>query len=710
MVAREGIIRYVYYYMYPSPGRRLFPRSLTPLLGAHPVGTGVARSLGLSSGATLGDLNAAVWQGRSTEQVRRLATEIVQVLNQGIPAELAQVPIFAHRPRVDDLDLSVRTRNALRYGGLVESGRLRPTTVGTVWSLKNFGAVSLLDLLTALEAEEPRHSNESRVLDESATPSRAVRVAASALAKRRWAGSVTAGDPRVGSHLVALDPFATTARSAGEALAEANYTPSQAKRTAAVIRGFTDQVDALRKLTLETELDQIVDALTERASNKTAILARTGLGGAEPLTLEATGQIIGVTRERVRQLERKFKERVDKCDMIWTPVLDRALQKAAELVPASPSALEAGLSSAGLIAGSFSIASLTAAAEIFDKDIPFKHLDGTLAPLGDWAPSSAVRTTTRRQVEHWGATTVDDVEVRLKENGFEVEPRLLRITIEALEGFAWLDEERGWFWVRGTRNRLLNQVRKIMSVAGSIELAELRAGVGRYHRMKGFRPPREVLATLCVDSGDFYRDGDRICGGPDLADWRDVLGSNERKLVQALFDYGPVMRRDDLERIVVAERGLNRSSFYVYLTYSPMLERYAPGVFGLRGAPVTAAEVDAMIPQRVQHQVLQDHGWTNDGRLWAAFRISPAAEATGILGAPAAVRSVTGGSYELYAEDEQPVGTLVIEQNMWGLSPFFRRWGVEAGDFVVIALDITNRQATIAVGTEELLLRYQSGE
>jgi hypothetical protein len=170
------------------------------------------------------------------------------------------------------------------------------------------------------------------------------------------------------------------------------------------------------------------------------------------------------------------------------------------------------------------------------------------------------------------------------------------------------------------------------------------------------------------------------------------------------------MRRDDLERVAVEERGLNRSSFYVYLTYSPMLERYAPGVLGLRGAPVTAAEVDAMIPQRVRHQVLQDHGWTEDGRLWVAFRISPAAETTGILGAPAAVRSVTAGSYELFAEDERPVGTLVIEQNMWGLSPFFRRWGVEAGDLVVIVLDLTRRHATIAVGTDELLLRYQGGE
>lgn len=696
--------------MYPAPGRSLLPRALSPFIGNEPVRDGVARHLGLRSDTTLSDLDETVWRDRSAIEVRDLANEVVRVLSQGLPAELSDVPLFEDRPLLDQLGLSPRTRNALHYGRLVESGRLLPTSVGSVWRLTNFGAVSLLDLLTAVEAKAPRSLGGLREVDTSAKPSPAVQRAAGSLGRKRWATLITAGDPRLGGELAILDPHAKTVREAAETLAAAIYAPSNAKRTAAAIRDFTVRVDALRKLKLEAELNQIVVALTDRVSARAAIMARTGLSGDEPMTLEKAGQVIGVTRERVRQLEKKFTERIAACDGIWCPVLDRALRVAADSVPTSPSMLEAALLDAGLVSSRFSVASLIAAAEIFKKEVPFTDAGANLAPLGNWAPSSTIRTTTRRLVEHWGATTVTDVELRLEEEGFEVEPRLLQLTIESLEGFGWLDQDRGWFWVRGTRNRLLNQAKKIMSVAGSIDLTELRAGVGRHHRMKGFRPPREVLAALCIASGDYSRDGDRIVGGPGLADWRAVLGDNERRLAQALFDYGPVMRRDDLERVVVVERGLNRSSFYVYLTYSPIIERYAAGVFGLRGAPVTAAEVEAMIPPRVRHQVLQDHGWTDDGRLWAAFRISPAAESTGILGAPAAVRSVTGGSYELFAEDERPVGTLVIEQNMWGLSPFFRLWGVEAGDLVVIALDLRSRHATIAVGGEELLLRYQAGE
>jgi hypothetical protein len=393
--------------------------------------------------------------------------------------------------------------------------------------------------------------------------------------------------------------------------------------------------------------------------------------------------------------------------------LDRALQLAGEQLPISASALQDSLREAGIIDSDFSVGSLLSAAELLGREVPFVvPAEGAsdLAPIGNWAPSSVVRSTARRLVEHWGATTVDDLSARLMAQGFDVEPHLLLSTLESIDGFRWLDREREWFWVKGTRNRILNAVQKIMSVAGTIEVAELRVGVGRHHRMKGFRPPRDVLAALCVDSGHYRQEGSRIVGGDDLPDWRDVLGRNEQLLVEALFDAGPVMRRDDLESLVVGQRGLNRSSFYVYLTYSPIIERYAPGVFGLRGAQVSAAQVDSLIPQRVRHQVLQDHGWTKDGKLWAAFRISPASESTGILGAPSAVRSVTSGSFELLAEDGSTVGTLVVEQNMWGLTPYFRRWGVEAGDYVVISLDLAGRRASIVAGTDELLLKYQTGE
>jgi RNA polymerase primary sigma factor len=41
------------------------------------------------------------------------------------------------------------------------------------------------------------------------------------------------------------------------------------------------------------------------AREKTVIAMRYGIGGGEPMTLEQVGQVFGVTRERVRQIEAK---------------------------------------------------------------------------------------------------------------------------------------------------------------------------------------------------------------------------------------------------------------------------------------------------------------------------------------------------------------------------------------------------------------------
>jgi len=695
--------------MYPRPGQDLLPAPLRPYVGHVALRAPVARKFELPATVALGQLGTDVWYGRSSAEVRELADEVIQAVNGLRPSDIADLPLFANSPALNDLDLSVRARNALGYAGLVESGRLRPTTIAAVCALPNFGTISLLDVLTASEDDKQQPSRQLTPAGSTATPSRAVDKAARALMRKRWANAVFISDPRVGSQLHALCPVGSTVREVAEALRSRDYEPGAAKKTAGAIRGFMRAMDALQRLSLESELKQIVEVVTERGAAQKAILARTGFGGEPPLTLEMTSTVIGVTKERVRQIEQRFKKQVSDISL-WTPVLDRTLRQAANLAPISSSELGTALRAAGLTETSFAASSLVSAAQILNKETSFAISRGLVTPLGNWPSISKVRSAAARLVSHWGATTIADLEIELKEGGFEAESHFLVTALAGTNEFRWLDQERGWFWIRGSRNRLLNQVEKIMSVCGSIELGELRAGVGRPYRTSGFRPPREVLATLCVDTKQYLRQGDRISGGPALRDWQEVLGANERLLAQVLFDKGPVMRRDELERIVVTEHGLNRSSFYVYLTYSPIIERYAAGVFGLRGAPVSAAEIDAMIPVRVRHQVLQDFGWTDSGLLWSAYRISPAAESTGILGTPAAIQTAAAGRYELFAENRRPAGTLVIEQAMWGLSPFFRRWGVEAGDVIVIVLDLRTRQATVSVGTDELLLRYQSGE
>ena len=381
------------------------------------------------------------------------------------------------------------------------------------------------------------------------------------------------------------------------------------------------------------------------------ILARLGFGGEAPVTLESAGQFAGLTRERARQLFQKFVKDIGARTRPWTPALDRALRIIRDSIPATNAELQELLYERGACEGEFSLESLDEAARVFKRPWPFL-LDESGFVVGDAdARPRDISAAARKLVTHWGATTIDALLALLEDQGIRTSDTLARTVVESLSDFHWLDDAKEWFWLRDVpRNRLLNQIEKIMVVAGSIELADLRNGVGRHHRMQGFRPPREVLARLCVDTGLYRREGTRIIGGAELPDWKDVLGDIERTLVEVLFDHGPVMRKDELVELAVVDRGLNRNSVSVYLTYSPVLERYAPGVWGLRGAPVTAGDVQVLIPPRVRHQVLQDHGWTADGKLWVAYKLSPAAVESGVLGTPGVLRDVASGPFALFAD------------------------------------------------------------
>lgn len=703
--------------MYPQQDAPLLPPGLEPILGSRPVNRSIIRRYGLPEGLRLRDLGEDVWRRLPPSSIGSLASDVVAATRQSFAEIAASDDLVPIDPSGEGL--SLRARNALFRAGLLGTPWLKHVRLGDLAEEEGVGAKTLLEWLVAGAALADPTDNQAAV-DRGAqratrgTRSRAVRKAASEIRRRRWADDLVGTDPRLGHRLEALRSGAATAREAVERLETDSFEPGAARTKVRQLRELLADVERLRRVPLQEELDQIIDAaLDASASGRTAVKLRLGFGGESPTTLSEAGESVGLTRERVRQLEKRFTDTIV-ASTPWTPVLDKVLKVIAKAAPASANDTEQLLSDKALVRGSFSIQSLLSAARVFGRDVGFEYDSeaGVIFRDGSGLSPRLVSSEARRLTTHWGAATLDALAAELADRG-ATDAALLRVLLETVPNLQWLDDEKEWFWVKGTnRNRLLNQVEKIMSVAGSIEIGELREGVGRFHRMGGFRPPREVLARLCEQSGFYSRDGDLITEGPGLRAWDDVLGQTvEGRIAEALFEQGPVMRRDDLENIVVAEKGVNRSSFYVYLGYSPIIARYAPGVYGLRGARVTAGEVNSLIPPRVRQQRLVDHGWTAEGHVWIAYKMSAAAVQAGVLSVPAAIEDFVSGSYLLSSDDDRPIGTLVVKGNhMWGVGPFYRRWGVEEGDHVVVTIDINHRRARVVSGGEETLLRFQEGE
>lgn len=708
---------------YPLQGRPLLPALLAPYFGDEPVPGPLAAPTGKADMRTFQDLGEGVWASASVKAIHALARHVAAVVGRN-RRRLRGVHerVFVEPVPLDLLPVSQRARNSLLRYAPNDGQVLYPIALADLVRINGLGGTGLLQILSAVEAtRDPGRALNGIAGGATAAarppgasgdvatprPSRAVRTEARKLANRRWSRKVTCNDPRLGRRLRALVPGARTAYAVAQVLPSLHYEPAQARRTATAVRELRREADQMARMTVRRELEQLLAEVTRADHQRVALRRRFGWDGRPPGTLEEAARGIGVTRERVRQLEAKAKKEFLAA---WTPALDRAFRLLADMRLVSASDLQRALRDAKLTSTEFPLESLVRAAEVFGRPIPGLIEHGSIIARTDLVQMiPAIQSAARRLASRWGTSTVAELGSVLADASAAVEEDLVRRSIELLPGIRYLDEEHNWFWITDTKhNRLLSQVRKILSVAGSISIGELRDGVGRPHRMHGFRPPRAVLAKLCRESGAYRVENDRVHGLSDLPDWRHVLAESECVLAAALFDHGPVMRRADLEELVVHGAGMNRSSFYVYLTYSPILARYAPGVYGLRGASVSPGEVKAMIPPFSPVSVISDHGWSSDGRVWIVYHLSAAATKSGVLSVPAALTPVLRGQFGLYTVDGMPIGTVAIDESrMWGLSPFYRRRGVEPGDYVLLVFDLNSRASTIDAGDDTIALAYQ---
>jgi hypothetical protein len=250
------------------------------------------------------------------------------------------------------------------------------------------------------------------------------------------------------------------------------------------------------------------------------------------------------------------------------------------------------------------------------------------------------------------------------------------------------------------KHGLPKTIEKILSVAGSLPVEELRAAVARNRRMWKSPPPEEVLLEFCRQMPGVQVDGRQVYS-PLPHDWRQTLSGVEARLVQVLREHGPVMERGALEDLCVSG-GMNRFSFHAFVASSPVIVQCGHSVYGLLGTKVSPEAVRALVArrraERAPARVLDGFGRTDDGKVWLSYRFSKAASTYAVITVPAMLKDAIHGQFRLLSPTGQPVGTLTAKDGRaWGVGAFLRRWHAAAEARVTITLDLTHRNAIIAV-------------
>lgn len=747
---------------YPRHGQRIAPFSLREILNLpvpqHLCATALSE-IPNEGTLTLADLDENAWSLFPEEVCNRLAVAVINRVRERagtLPIEIRtrHLPVLPEGTTLGDLEIGVRSQNCVKR--LIETGAvatvrdLSSLTIARILKATHFGVTSLVDLLTSLE------SFKLCTGAESSTPDFDPRMYG------RNVGEVSS-DTEVESMLWRwLEEFSGVVPKRIRALhlpkplpdcgglddLELQYRTKNSLRNGGFsedlrgwaevtigdllkIKGFgklclLDLLTALAKqrtgaapkdghqsIGLDHDLLDVIKSAQPKRSARmrernTRVLARylgwDGRGGA---VLQTVGDEFGMSRQRVLQICEPIIKKIRR-DMPSLPALDATISFVANLSPGVADKIENELVEAGLMSMRFRLEGVRSASELLERGVPFtvesRGRTRFVLPIGAGQWTKAIVRIARKSVSRWGVTTTEDVAAQLeRKSGFTIPSDFVIQVLVDRDDFFWLDESRGWFSLHSVpRNRLLNQIEKIVAVAGRIQVSELRGGLSRFHRLQGFAPPRRVLLELCRCVPMYRVEDDTIIADPPL-DFLSVLGQNEQIMVRVLRAEGPVLRTTEFEEHCLSA-GMNRATFWQYLQYSPIIERYATGVYGLRGAEVAPGVAESEVLRRRLNRVLRDYGWTKDGRIRLSYRLSKGLAGNGVPSIPAAMKGFIKGEFQIKTPDGTRFGKFVSgESGAWGLGPLFRRRGAEPDDFLLLILDLNRREAIAYLGDESVL-------
>jgi hypothetical protein len=727
------------------PTQRLLPRALGQKLGHLPLPRWVAECCGLHQNASVSDLAAV--SAPSANDARGALEFYVSELVKSRASEIADTLVFPPSLIVDGKPIDAarwptRPRNALAQVGVLEDRRMIETlTYGQLFKLNGVGVKTVVEV--GLRAEElvprtaaiqsaPEEPAILLVLEDSAIDS------LRALAAADWADLVHGSDPRFADLMpnngVSLADLAESILShcapTGAATADSmRLLPGHLQSLPAIrawLREVQDRVSHLETLKLEDVLSDFVERCSSlRGKRRDALLARLGWSGKPSLTLEESGRLLDVTRERIRQIENSVREKFPTTPAYF-PALSRALELLAEVAPIGVDKAADLLQARGVSRGKFSPESVIAAANTLGIDAPIQVASAKGVRLvtraANTAHVSAILVIARKKAGASGVASAHDIAAGVTgKSGLACSVEDVTKTLEASRHFRHL---RGpWYWATDLptrRNRLVNVCTNMLSVTSPISISSLRDGIKREYTFRNLSgsgrvdlrvPPVDVLRDFLRDHPDFVvEDNDGVRPRTPL-DYRKLLGQTDQVLVDVLRSSpSTVLDRATIVRECV-ERGTNPQTVQVDLTYSCLVEHIDTNIWTLRGSDVNPAAVEALRRSnalRPKEKRVRDFGWTADGSLWIAAVVPPITQPF-VFGCPPGSRAfLAGQSFHAALRDSTPCGNVRITEDgmAYGLGTFQQVSGCDPGDIVVVEFNLSDRQATLILGDEELLDRY----
>lgn len=416
------------------------------------------------------------------------------------------------------------------------------------------------------------------------------------------------------------------------------------------------------------------------ARNSDILRSRVGCNGYENTTLEAIGQPLSLTRERVRQITDKMIERTSDLKVVNTPHIDDLLAQIIQELPSTKDKVNNQFSH--LLGNRLSCVDFGAFCnEILGKK-SFYVTSIYSGPPGrrsivTWLDTSsdslieeelrAVRKASISMISNLGAAHLSLVcgeANRLLKN--PISYARTKMLVKSNNTFEWLSEDMGWFWygpLDPRRSRLINSVRKVLSTSTEhIDSNTLYHGFLRTRRHISqdcerrrvfIELPSDIFSevlrrhpTILMKQYDDFQL--KECLNPDV-----VLSGLENAILNVIVAAGGVTSRKRLLSVLCKDGDITVTTLQSVLDKSSIFSYLEAGLYKLRGAQLDLDVLTIALNERELgmpgDRVCMPENSDGDIVFSVKAGVVTVRDRTVVMPA-AAARAVDNGSYEVLDE------------------------------------------------------------
>jgi RNA polymerase sigma factor (sigma-70 family) len=363
----------------------------------------------------------------------------------------------------------------------------------------------------------------------------------------------------------------------------------QEEGTCAQTKTMKQAVDLLYKLLVHENIDYEINELVRHLDDRERLILTARFGVRKLLTLQAVGEHLHVTRERVRQLESRMRSklarRVARSSLLYSIAgiaLIRHLGEDATVDSWIQRLIDIGFLREDAAADILVAVSRLTDFAPFALPKEFDHMLQPHIPEHILVARKPILSEARRFCRTCGAVrTLSLVNKNLSESDVG--------QILCSDGFAEICP--GWWMRKGYKSVAEHVATKVITYCGAVSPSNLRQAITRHlSRLQFPAPPSEVLVRFLEQTGNFTL-VDEFVKLVKQQTRKPGLTGPESIFVRTVQSEGPVISFELLYTKILSQ-GLSEASLTGVLHYSPIVQKVAFGLYTLLGAHYDIEDIE----------------------------------------------------------------------------------------------------------------------